>query len=442
VLTLNDSFGDGWGTSNVGVSINGGPYTYYTVAVGSNIVLIGVNIGNIITLNYNNSGTWQGENSYSLSLQGGGSFFNSGTPPVGGISFTQTVTCQPPPTAPQDCAGGVTICSGQSFNNNSSNTGNVVDLNASNQGCLTSGERQGTWYHFSPSTAGTIGFTISPSAVADYDFAVWGPMSTLTCPPAGPPLRCSYAAPTGPTGVGNGATDTSEDALGDRWVSTFNVLAGQIYILYVDNFSSNGQAFSLTWQLSNGASLDCTILPVGDVALTARPVMRSVELDWSTVHEEGSSHFQVEHATNGVDFRPIGIVPANGHSSELSSYAFTHTDPHHGQNFYRLTAFGSNGSTHHTQVVTAYMETGGAATVVPNPVNDAATVHVDLPHDGAFQARVLDGRGRAVREWRLVGQVGANSFPLSIAGLDAGAYQLLVQDTEGRSIARGRFMKQ
>ena len=68
MLNLYDSFGDGWGTSYVGVSINGGPYQNYTVAGTSNSVMIGVNIGDIITLNYNNSGAWQGENSYSLSL--------------------------------------------------------------------------------------------------------------------------------------------------------------------------------------------------------------------------------------------------------------------------------------------------------------------------------------------------------------------------------------
>ena len=86
-------------------------------------------------------------------------------------------------------------------------------------------------------TSGTIGFTIAPAVPTDYDFALWGPMASVTCPPPGPPLRCSWAAPFGPTGCGNGATDFSEGAGGDRWVSTFDVLVGEIYILYVDNFT-------------------------------------------------------------------------------------------------------------------------------------------------------------------------------------------------------------
>ncbi len=140
-----------------------------------------------------NQGIARGEITLLIS-GGGGQLFQSGTSPAAGISFTQTINCQPPPAAPQDCAGGATICGGQSFNNNSANTGNVVDLNLANSGCLQAGERQGTWYYFSPSAGGSIGFTIAPIVATDYDFAVWGPMASVSCPPAGPPLRCSYAA--------------------------------------------------------------------------------------------------------------------------------------------------------------------------------------------------------------------------------------------------------
>ncbi|MCB0764878.1 MAG: CUB domain-containing protein, partial [Flavobacteriales bacterium] len=224
VLTLNDSFGDGWGTSRVGVSINGGPVQYYGATGSFFQVVFGVNINDLVTLTYVNTGPNQTQNSYSLSIQGQGSpLFTSGSPPAAGLQYAGLVDCVPPATPPQDCIGGITICSGQAFNNNSNNTGTVVDLTSSNQGCLNAGERQGTWYYFSPSAGGTIGFTITPTAPTDYDFAVWGPMAGVTCPPPGPPLRCSWAAPYGPTGCGNGATDVSEGAGGDRFVSTFNV---------------------------------------------------------------------------------------------------------------------------------------------------------------------------------------------------------------------------
>ncbi len=183
------------------------------------------------------------------------------------VCLTLNIKCCGSISLPQDCKGGTTICNSQSFTNNSNTVGCVTDLVSSNKGCLTNNENQGTWYYFSPSISGTIGFTINPFTSTDYDFAVWGPMAQITCPPQGQPLRCSYKGPPfgGPytTGCKNGETDTSESpSTGNGWVSTFNVIAGQKFILYIDNYNANGQAFEFTWQLTNGASLDCTPLPV------------------------------------------------------------------------------------------------------------------------------------------------------------------------------------
>ncbi|MCB0763834.1 MAG: hypothetical protein KDB84_03955, partial [Flavobacteriales bacterium] len=320
VLELTDSYGDGWGTSYVGVSINGGPYTNYSVTGSTFSVPIGVNIGDIIALNYNASGAWQGENAYTLSLGGTSVVFNSGTPPAAGISYATTVDCTPPPAPPQDCIGGVTICNSTAINNNSTNTGNVVDLNSSNQGCLSSQEQQGTWYFFSPNTTGTIGMTITPSGAVDYDFAIWGPLSSVSCPPSGPPLRCSYAYPpsagTYLTGMANGYGDVSEAAGGigvDGFVAPLTIGAaqvGQVYIMYIDNFDITGQAFSMDWNLSTPGMLDCTVLPVDLLDLRATRKERAVDVMWTTGSESGTERFVVQHSTNGTDFTPIGQLPA------------------------------------------------------------------------------------------------------------------------------------
>lgn len=442
VLNLFDSFGDGWGTSNVGVSINGGPYTYYTVGGTTNQVLLGINIGDVIVLNYNNSGAFQFENSYTLGLSGGGVFFNSGSPPAGGISFTQTANCQPPPAAPQDCAGGTTICGSQAFNNNSSNTGNVVDLNTANQGCLSSGERQGTWYYFSPSASGTIGFTISPAAPTDYDFAVWGPLNTVACPPAGPPLRCSYAAPTGDTGAGNGAVDLSEGAGGDRWVAPMNVIAGQIYIMYVDNFSSNGQAFTLSWQLSNGASLDCTVLPIGEVTVDAKAVGRGAEVQWTTTFERGSSHFVIERSLDGFAFSAVGTHDASGRTDAPTSYSFMDREAFAGLNYYRIQSVGTDGTIQYSPVTSVVLTHGNDFVVAPNPVSDGASLLLKVPLAGKITVRTLDASGRLVHEQFAALEESDQRLDLRWPVLDAGAYILLVLDSSGDPIARVPFTRQ
>ncbi|MBK6543354.1 MAG: hypothetical protein IPG10_19140 [Flavobacteriales bacterium] len=115
---------------------------------------IGVDIGDGVVITYNASGAFQTDNSYIVSL-GGSTIFNSGSPPVGGVVYVGSVTCVPPPPAPEDCLGAVTICSDVAFSNNTNNTGNIVDITAANSGCLDIVEYQGTWYVFSPSAGVT-----------------------------------------------------------------------------------------------------------------------------------------------------------------------------------------------------------------------------------------------------------------------------------------------
>lgn len=446
VLNLFDSWGDGWGSSNVGVRINGvGGWTYYTVGGSNNQVLIGMMLGDLIELSYNASGPDQGENSYSLGLLGGGNYFNSGSAPAAGPSFGHLVDCQPPPAAPQDCTGGFTVCSGQAFNNNSSNTGNVVDLNSSNRGCLTLGERQGTWYYFSPSANGVLGFTIAPViTTTDYDFAVWGPMSSVTCPPPSAPVRCSYAAPTGNTGLGNGATDFSEDASGDRWVSTLNVIAGQIYILYVDNFSSNGQAFNLTWQLSGGASLDCSLLPVTLFGVAATTRVTAINIEWNTSSENGSDHFVIERSADGLSFAPIGILPAAGWSSTSLDYNFLDETPGPGTKYYRIAMVDNSGLSTLSPVVSAFVDRiGNNHILAPNPVNDLLYITFRTPPKVGTHLHVIDGAGRIVLSRRLsMADATTTRTFLPTQALDAGVYTLAVYDAEGAPIAFSPFVRE
>ena len=431
-LNLQDSWGDGWGSSRVGVRINGGAWTYYTVTGSMNNVLFGMNIGDFIELTYDASGPYQYENSYTLGLSGGGSYFNSGSPPTAGPVFGQLVDCSTPPTVPQDCNGGFTICNGQTFNNNSQNTGNVVDLNGTNQGCLSSGERQGTWYYFSPSSSGTIGFTISPTVVTDYDFAVWGPMSSVSCPPATTPYRCSYAAPTGDTGAGNGASDLTETASGDRWVAPMNVIAGQVYIMYVDNFSSNGQSFNLSWQLSNGASLDCTLLPVELVNLKATPEVDRIGLDWTTLSESNSAHFIVERSSDGQHFSRIGSLFAAGNSQIALDYQFIDQAPNSGLNYYRVTLVDQDGSELHSPVVSASIgHRPGQPLLSPNPVSELVQITLAPGTADVTSIDLIDAAGRVVKTFTLPQESGRTSITLPMSGLEQGSYILRTHTVTG-----------
>ncbi len=168
-----------------------------------------------------------------------------------------------------DCSGALTVCNSSPISFTSSGAGTDDFASALNDdGCLI-GEHQSAWFFFelnglTPPNS-ILEFTITPTGGfgQDYDFAVFGPGAT--CNNLGSPIRCSWAdlscgfCPA--TGLGNGESDFSEGASGNGFVAPLTVQAGQKYFLVVDNFSSNGLGFTLTWSGSAAPFLDCTATP-------------------------------------------------------------------------------------------------------------------------------------------------------------------------------------
>ncbi|WP_353147290.1 T9SS type B sorting domain-containing protein [Chryseobacterium sp.] len=152
--------------------------------------------------------------------------------------------------AQQDCKTAVPICSDAAISMTPNGWGNVKE----GSGCLTN-ESNSFWFTFSIQTAGTLTFVVTPTGpnanTIDYDFALYGPghncdnINQL-------PLRCSYASPQtntapNPTGLNMTATATTEDAFGTGFVKYIDVLPGQVYHLFLNNFSTLVSPFTLTF---------------------------------------------------------------------------------------------------------------------------------------------------------------------------------------------------
>lgn len=367
-------------------------------------------------------------------------------------TFGICVSAPATPTTPQeDCAGAATICNDQQINNNANFTGCTTDLTAANNGCLDGNERQGTWYFFSPSASGTAALTIQPAANIDYDFAIWGPMSTITCPPVGNPIRCSWAYPPNVpgypgaaaflTGMGNGAVDASENEFGNGWVAPLNIIAGQIYIMYIDNFDVTGQAFTLDWTLTNGASLDCTVLPVELIGPEADVLSDGVHLSWATQTESGSSRFVVERSTDDVHYIPIGERPAAGHSLERIEYGFQDGSPEHGLNYYRLRLLYSDGTAALSSTVAAVVGADRPYLMVqPNPTTDRITVQLPRTSSPVIHYALRTPDGTCIRQGVMPWDVHRDRLDLSLEGAAGGLYILVLEDADGGPLGSARVM--
>ncbi len=123
-----------------------------------------------------------------------------------------------------------------------------------NDGCWGGpGQARYTWFTFQAQADGNFGFLANNAedpTISDIDIQVWGPYfeDSLACDVmrTTQPIRSTYASPrvpnlTGLTDIhpatGEAITDICEDAGGDAYVSTIQVLQGEWYLVLVNDFS-------------------------------------------------------------------------------------------------------------------------------------------------------------------------------------------------------------
>lgn len=231
----------------------------------------------------------------------------------------------------QNCSSYTQVCNDASFAGNSNGAG-IQELNAGNQGCMSI-EHQSSWYVFQVASSGTLALNIT--TIFDYDFAIWGP--NVSCGALGAPIRCSWAAGGGNTGLGNGAIDNSEGAGGDRWVKTLAVTAGQTYIMLIDNFTANSTAFTLDWTMTGGASLNCSPLPIELLYFNSEKISCLENLIyWSTATQMNNDRFEVQKSSDAIHFETIVIINGAGTNNSQMSYKYVDNNANKGINYYRL----------------------------------------------------------------------------------------------------------
>lgn len=250
-----------------------------------------------------------------------------------------------------DCDIATQVCSSTGFPGNSNGPG-TQELNAGNRGCLAGNENESSWYLISIGTSGTLQFAISPTNGSDdYDFAVWGPNES--CPPAAAPIRCSWAAGGGNTGVNSGMNSESpqfsENALGDRWVDDMNVTVGEFYTICIDNWSTSNQPFNFTF--GGSAGISCIPLPVELLSFDGEIDGDINKLTWTTKSENNNAFFTIERSVDGQTWTVLGYENGANNSSKQIDYNFRDYSFDDVLNYYRLSQTDYDGTTVQLKII-------------------------------------------------------------------------------------------
>nr|WP_315031084.1 T9SS type B sorting domain-containing protein [uncultured Chryseobacterium sp.] len=154
----------------------------------------------------------------------------------------------------QDCATALAVCGNSNITYSPTGYGDVKELVNSGSCIDYTGEHNSIWYKITIANGGTLTFDLIPNNPdADYDWAIFGP--NVGCGNLGAPIRCNAATViTVGAATGMNMTSTVISAPGGSYTpycKYMDVLPGQTYYLFIDNWVSSTSSvtapFSLTW---------------------------------------------------------------------------------------------------------------------------------------------------------------------------------------------------
>lgn len=179
-------------------------------------------------------------------------------------------------------------------------------------------------------------------------------------------------------------------------------------------------------------------LKLGD--FTAVKQANNIKLNWQTITEQNTSHFEIERSTDGNNYTTIGQVAAAGNSSDKLNYTFTDTRPAAGTNFYRLRMVDLDATATYSRIVVVRNENMQHIEIFPVPAKDVLQVQIPASQNGQATVTITDMAGKIMQTRTQALSTGTNAVSLPVLSLPAGMYWLTVANNESRQVLS--FVKQ
>ena len=162
------------------------------------------------------------------------------------------------------------------------------------------------------------------------------------------------------------------------------------------------------------------ILPVELLSFKVDLDNRTPNLSWQVASELNNEGWHIQRSTNGFTWQSIDWIDGKGTSDHKHTYYYEDEKAPTGLIFYRLQQRDFDGTIAHSEVESIYIEPI-KITLYPNPAQNK--IHLQGPNIGSSY-EIRDVFGNQVQE-----SFFCDKFEIDISNLNAGAYYLLLTDT-------------
>ena len=174
-------------------------------------------------------------------------------------------------------------------------------------------------------------------------------------------------------------------------------------------------------------------LPVQLILFEAEKYKKDVLLTWQTASEINSSHFEILHSTNGVDFEVLATIGAAGNSYHRSDYYYIHQNPEEGIHYYQLVEYDNDGSFEKFKIVAVNInnKVNVITQLFPNPASENITLYFNSTTGGLYKLTITDMIGKTLYVACIPSIIGENKFKISLEPYEEGTYFIHLIDPNG-----------
>ncbi len=176
----------------------------------------------------------------------------------------------------------------------------------------------------------------------------------------------------------------------------------------------------------SGASLPNPVapLPLQLGSFSAQKGTGKVSLNWSTVLEVNTSHFEVEQSNNGSTWKTISIVAAKGNSNSAQKYAADDIANYSSKVYYRLKMVDIDGKFEYSPIAVVTFGGKGKLFAYPNPAASFTMVSSDKAITENVTVSIFNTTGVLVKQQVITNP--GNNFRVGLEDLKQGTYLLKI----------------
>jgi hypothetical protein len=158
----------------------------------------------------------------------------------------------------------------------------------------------------------------------------------------------------------------------------------------------------------------------------------TVGLQWRTMQEQNASHYNVQRSEDGVRFRTIAVIAAQGTTSSVTDYSYNDKTATGTTHYYRLEQVDLDGSINYSSIIK--QGNGGQKTLVGGLGSNK--IMVQFFSNDTRQLRIVNNSGVIVKQINSSTQ----QQVVDVTSLTTGVYALQIINSDGTSEVH-RFVK-